>query len=210
MVPLVDPLVGTFPIGGPCEVGGVDVGGYAFFETVQLVGADEVHLAREHGAIPGKAQVMGKCRRGGGKLARVIPRADRGNRLARQHREPRGSTQRRVAVRIVESGPSLSERIEVRSFHDLVPIGRRKVRRELIGHHHQDVWSPHGQTVPNELNARSIRAMSNYLRSARNGKSRRTCSTRSRLTSAERTNGPDSPASATISPKGSMIIESPQ
>ena len=49
VVPPVDALAGPGVVRGPAEVGGVDVGGQPLLEAVQLVGADEVHLAREAG-----------------------------------------------------------------------------------------------------------------------------------------------------------------
>ena len=58
MVPPVDAFSEVRPIGRPAEVGRVDVGGAPFFEAGKLVWPDEVHLAAEHGAIAGGAQIV--------------------------------------------------------------------------------------------------------------------------------------------------------
>ena len=72
VVPPVDALVGPGLVGGPAEVGGVDVGGQPLLEAVQLVGADEVHLAGEAGLVAGAAQVVGEGRDVGGELGGVV------------------------------------------------------------------------------------------------------------------------------------------
>ena len=59
VIPPVNPLAGLAVIRGPAEIGGVDVGGQAFLEAVQLVGAYEMHLARKGGVIARAAQVVG-------------------------------------------------------------------------------------------------------------------------------------------------------
>ncbi len=43
--PPIESTIGIGPVRGPAEVGRVDVGGQSFFEPVQLIGSDEVHLA---------------------------------------------------------------------------------------------------------------------------------------------------------------------
>ena len=58
VIPPVDPLARLAVIRRPAEIGGVDIGGQAFLEPVHLVGADEMHLARQAGLITRAAQVM--------------------------------------------------------------------------------------------------------------------------------------------------------
>ena len=59
VIPPVDPLARLAIIGRPAKIGGVDIGGQAVFEPMQLIGADEMHLARQAGVIPRAAQVVG-------------------------------------------------------------------------------------------------------------------------------------------------------
>ncbi len=72
VVPPVDALAGLAVVGRPAEIGGVDVGGEPFLEAVQLVGADEMHLARQRGVIAGAAQVVGVGRDVGGEFGGVV------------------------------------------------------------------------------------------------------------------------------------------
>ena len=53
---------GVIPVRRPAEIGGIDVGGQPLLEAVQLVGAAEMHLAGQHGAIARRAQIMGEGR----------------------------------------------------------------------------------------------------------------------------------------------------
>ena len=46
VVPPVDPFPRLAVVRGPAEIGGIDVGGQTLLEAVQLVRADEMHLAR--------------------------------------------------------------------------------------------------------------------------------------------------------------------
>lgn len=74
----------TSPVGRPAEVGRIDVGRQAFFESVQLIGAAKMHLAAQHRLVSGAPQIM----REGGYLRRkfrgVVVSADGGYLAARQ------------------------------------------------------------------------------------------------------------------------------
>ena len=48
VVPRQRLVVGQAPVGHPVEPGRIDVGHRPLLEPVQLVGADEMHLPREH------------------------------------------------------------------------------------------------------------------------------------------------------------------
>ena len=52
----------TFPVGRPAEIGGIDVGGQAFFESMQLVRAAEMHLAGQNRPIASGAKIVRECR----------------------------------------------------------------------------------------------------------------------------------------------------
>ncbi len=58
VIPPFDPFARLAVIGGPAEIGGIDIGGQALFEPVQLVRADKMHLARQTGLIARAAQVV--------------------------------------------------------------------------------------------------------------------------------------------------------
>ena len=47
------------PVRRSGEVGGVNIGGDAFVETMHLIGADEVHLTAKHRVIIDAAQIVG-------------------------------------------------------------------------------------------------------------------------------------------------------
>ena len=65
------------PVGRPSKVGGVNVSGQAFFKAMQLVGADEVHLAAQNGAVADVAQVVRHGRHGSRKFAGVVVSGNR-------------------------------------------------------------------------------------------------------------------------------------
>ena len=72
VVPPVDAFTLAPPVGGPTEVGGIDVGRQPLLESVQLVGTHEVHLAGKTGAISGQPQVVCPGRNRGRKLGGVV------------------------------------------------------------------------------------------------------------------------------------------
>ena len=45
------------PVGHPGEICRVEIGGQAFLETVKLIEADEMHIARQGCLVPGGSQV---------------------------------------------------------------------------------------------------------------------------------------------------------
>jgi hypothetical protein len=137
--PFVDALVGQLPIGRPGVVGGVDVGGQPFLEAVELVRPDEMHLARQAGAVAGGAEIMREGRNRGGELAGVVIGRDARDQLARHEAEPRGRAERRVAIGRVETRAARRQPVHMRGFHERVAVGAGEMRRELIGHDQHDV-----------------------------------------------------------------------
>ena len=81
------------PVGRPIDVGGIDVGGQPLLEPVQLVGSDEVHLARHGGVIAGGAQRVGDGRHGRRQARRRCHRRQATTRAGRSASPPaRGRT----------------------------------------------------------------------------------------------------------------------
>ncbi len=72
VIPPVDALVGLAPVRRPAEVRRIDVRRAAFLEAMQLVGADEMHLAGQHRAIAGCAGVVRKGRDRAGEIGGVV------------------------------------------------------------------------------------------------------------------------------------------
>ena len=79
VIPPVDALAGPAVVRGPAEIGRIDIRGQPRLETVELVGPDEMHLARKAGRIAGAAQVMRIGRQVGGEFGGIVvdPRATR-------------------------------------------------------------------------------------------------------------------------------------
>ena len=143
MVPRQALVVGEVPVRDPVEAGGVDVGRRPLLEAVQLVRADEVHLAREHRAVAERA-------RGGGRRSgppRAARRRCRSRRCAtagapRQQRAARGHAERRGAERALEHDALVAEpRERRRQRRSRLPYAGSARGRELVGDHEQDVRS---------------------------------------------------------------------
>ncbi len=139
VVPL-EPLAGRArPVRRPVEPGRIHVRREALLEAVQLIRADEVHLAGERRLVAGGAQHVGDRRRPGPQLRRVVEGTDRRRPAARQQRGARRGAERRGAVGALEHDPVARERLESGRLHDRVPVGRQVRGRQLIGHHEQHV-----------------------------------------------------------------------
>ncbi len=83
VVPPVHALAGPAPVGGPAEVAGVDVGREPLLESVQLVGADEVHLPAQAGPVALQPEIVRERRDGRGELGRVVVHARPGRQQTR-------------------------------------------------------------------------------------------------------------------------------
>ena len=94
VIPLVDPLMRIGPVGRPGVVGGIDIGGEAFLEPVQLVRPHEMHLARQAGPVAHHAQVMGECGDRGRKLGGIVIGPDLRHQLPGHEARPRRGTKR--------------------------------------------------------------------------------------------------------------------
>ena len=110
---------GQPPVRRPVEVGRVDVGRQALLEAVQLIGADEVHLAGERRLVAGGAQHVGDRGRAGGQLRRRCRR--RRSTTACGRRAARSATGRTAARR--------SRRSRRRRPRAPAPSGAARARR---------------------------------------------------------------------------------
>ncbi len=81
MVPLVDALVRQFPIRRPGEIAGIDVGRDALVEAVQLIRADEMHLAGEAGMIAEFSEMVGEGRDRACELGGIVIGGNAGHML---------------------------------------------------------------------------------------------------------------------------------
>ena len=72
VVPPINALLLQAPIRRPAEISWVNIGGQAFFKAMQLVGANEMHLAGEAGLVALQTEIMGPCWDGRWKLRCVV------------------------------------------------------------------------------------------------------------------------------------------
>ena len=139
VVPLEPGLVVDPPVRRPQEVGRIDVGGDPLLVAVELIGADEVHLAGETGPVASVAQVVVEGGYGSGKLDRVVEGTDPRRQPSAQHREPRRRTEREVAIGVLEHDAVLGQAVEVRGLHLRMAVRRQHLRCELVGHDEEKV-----------------------------------------------------------------------
>jgi hypothetical protein len=139
VVPRQPLVVGEVPVRDPVETGGVDVRHRPLLEPVQLVGADEMHLPDEHGAIAEGAQDVRERRHRRRHLAGVVDRAGVRRKQTREHRGARRHAQGRRAQRALEHDAVVGEAREVRRADDTVAVRGQRARRELVGDDEQDV-----------------------------------------------------------------------
>jgi hypothetical protein len=137
------PLFGMIPIRRPAEIGGIDVGGQTLLETVQLVSAAEMHLARKDGAIAGMAEIMGESRNVGGEFGGVVIGADGRGQTPGHQGIARGRAQRAVAVGGIEHHPLPGQRVHMGRPGDPVAVGRQGAGGQLVGHQDQDIGLGH-------------------------------------------------------------------
>ena len=128
---------GAAPVRRPVDVGGVDVGGQPFLEPVQLVGPDEVHLARDRGVVAGGAQRVHDGGRAGAQLGGVVIDPDAGGVAPGQHRRAGRRAQRKRRVGALKRGAPPREAQQVGRLDDRMAVGRQPLRGELVGHQHQ-------------------------------------------------------------------------
>ena len=75
VIPPVDPFAGLAIVRRPAEIGGIDVRRQPLLESMQLIRADEMHLARKAGLIARSPQVMGIGGNVGGEFGGIVVNA---------------------------------------------------------------------------------------------------------------------------------------
>ncbi len=98
VIPPVDAFAGLAVVRRPAEIGGIDVGRQPLLEAMQLVWADEMHLARQAGLVAGGAQMMREGRNVGGKFGGVVVDARAAGQLARHEGSARRCAERACRI----------------------------------------------------------------------------------------------------------------
>lgn len=132
---------GIVPIRRPVEVRGTDVGGDALLEAMQLVRPDEMHLAAQCGLIAFRPQIVSHRRDRRRKFVGIVPDGDAIGITACKHGGARRRAEREVCVSVVEDCASIRERAQVRRFDERMPVTRQCLRRELVRHDQQNIWT---------------------------------------------------------------------
>ena len=136
VIPPIDPLTRPAVIGGPAEIGGVDVGGQAFLEPVQLIGANEMHLARQAGLIARAAQVVRIGRDGRGEFGGVVIDAGCAGQLARHETGPSGRAKGAGRIGVLKPRGVFGQTAQVRRVQPICGTIREQCPVQLV--HHQD------------------------------------------------------------------------
>ena len=126
------------PVRRPVHVGGIDVGGEPILEPVQLIGADEVHLAAHRGVVARGAQGVHHRGRARPELGGVV--VDPGARgvAAGEHGRARRGAERERGVGRLEHRPGLGERRQMRSLDHGMAVGGQPAGGQLVGHEDQE------------------------------------------------------------------------
>jgi len=138
MIPL-QPPIRLVPVDHPSIIGRVYIARQPPLIAVQLL-ADKMHLARQHGLVARRAEVVCVCRDVGSDAVRVVVGADLGGQLARHHGHARGRAEGRGAVGGVEDDGGGGEAVEV-GGDDLGGgvVHLQEGSGELVGHDVEDV-----------------------------------------------------------------------
>ncbi len=139
VVPPVDAFLRLRPVRRPAEISRINIGGEPFLESMELVGADEMHFAAQAGTIALKPEVMCEGRYCGREFRGVVINAAVRRQQAAHQRGPCGSTQRARRIGVLEDDPARGKRVDMRGFDEPVPIGRQKRSRQLVGHDEENI-----------------------------------------------------------------------
>ena len=139
VVPPVDALAGLAVVGRPAEIGRVDVGGEPLLEAVQLVGADEMHLAGQARVVAGGAQMMRVGRDVGSELGGIVVDAGARRQLPAHEGGAARRAERRGGVVVGEARGARGQRLEMRHVQEVGRPIRKQRSVELVDHDDQDV-----------------------------------------------------------------------
>ncbi len=143
VIPPIDPLTWFAVIGGPAEIGGIDIGRAAFLKTMHLVRTHEMHLARQAGLIARAAQMMRIGRDIRRELGRVvIDTRDRGQ-LPRHEPAPPRRAKRRGRVAIGKPRRAGGQFLEIGRMQPVRRTIRKKCSIQLVHHDDQDIGAGH-------------------------------------------------------------------
>ena len=131
------------PVRRPVEAGRIDVGGEPFLEAVELIGADEVHLAGQAGGVAVGSQMVRQRWSRRRELRAVVVNAGPRRQPAREHRGARRCAQWGGAVCAVEHHPVACQRRDGGRLDDRVSVGRQPGSRQLVDHDQQEVRAGH-------------------------------------------------------------------
>ncbi|MCY1238204.1 hypothetical protein D9M72_509290 [compost metagenome] len=148
VVPPVDALAGLAIVWRPAEIGRVDVGRQPFLEAVQLVRADEMHLARQRRVVAGAAQVVCIGRDRGLVLGGVVVDAGAARQLAGHEGGAGRGAERRRGVIVAEPGRAGGECLQVRCMQERGRSVRKELSVQLVDHDDKDVRSCGHAAVP--------------------------------------------------------------
>jgi len=133
------PLALVSPVGNPCKISGIEIGGQAFFKPVKLVRSDKMHLSGKRGLITGHPQIVGIGRYLGGKLGGIVISTHRRTELAGRHGKPRRRTKRKIAISVLKNHTGLRQPVQSRSVTDIVTIGAKRGCGQLVNLQKQDI-----------------------------------------------------------------------
>lgn len=107
---------------------------------MQLIRPAEMHLPRQRSVVSFATEIVSVGGSVGGQVRGVVVGANLGGQLASHHHKSRRRTQRRVAVRRVESHTFFRETVEVGRFNGGVFVVKGQERRgHLVGHDVENV-----------------------------------------------------------------------
>ena len=94
VIPFVDPLICGLPIGGPCKIGRINIGGHTVLKPMHLIGSNEMHFARKAGLIAKRCEVMRKGWHRGFEFRRIVIGCNPADQLPRHEGKPRRCAKR--------------------------------------------------------------------------------------------------------------------
>ena len=139
VVPPIDAFLRQVPVRRPAEVSGIDVGGEALLQPVQLVGADEMHLAGQRCAVTGQPEIVRPGGNGGGELGGIVIDAGARRQQAVHHRGAGRRAEGTGGVTVLKYHALGGEAREVGGLHQRVAMKGQRGGGQLVGHDEEDI-----------------------------------------------------------------------